>query len=120
MYRLDKNSFALTELLTLPNKVNSGIFLKNIFFYLNQNAKLNVIINNKSFFIRNYDKKKFILGAIEPQNRMYFFDRSNQFYSLHIEFEFFQNLEKFIHQKGNGNIPEIPEGHRDLAAKILN
>lgn len=63
-----------------------------MFFYLNQNAKLNVIINRKSFFIQNYEKKKFILGIIEPQNRMYFFDRNNNFYSLQIDFKFFKDI----------------------------
>ena len=51
-------------MLSLPSKVNSGVFLGNMFFYANQNAKLNVIINRKSFFIQNYEKKKFILGII--------------------------------------------------------
>ena len=64
MYSLNKNTFALTEIVSFPSKVTSGIFLRNIFFYLNHNAKLNVIIQNKNFFIRNYDKKKFILGII--------------------------------------------------------
>lgn len=120
-YRLNKKTFALTEVLSIPCKALSGTFCRNTFFYMNSNTKLNFVINGKSFFYQNYEKKKFILGLIEAQNRLYFFDRNNHIYSLEIPFSLFHELTDYINSSGAKQFSSnIPTELRDTFAKVLN
>lgn len=89
IFSLNKKTWALTEMLNTPAKVTSGVFTNRTFIYMTANAKIYFTIHNKSFFLQNYEKKKFILGLIEQQNRLYLFDKNNSLYSLYIPFKLF-------------------------------
>ncbi len=101
VYTLNKKTLALTEVLVVPCKATSGAFFGDIFFYSTFNAKIYFILQNRNFFLQNYEKKKFILGLIESQNRLYFFDRNHNIYSIQIPFEVFFKLSKYIGEGGN-------------------
>lgn len=86
---------------------------------MTSNAKINLVINGKSFFLQNFEKKKFILGSIEQQKRLYFFDKTYNIYSLEVDFKFFTTIGEFV--EGKGSLPtEIPEELKDTVARILN
>jgi coatomer subunit beta' len=74
------------------DKINSGIFISNIFFYITLSGKLNYCTNGKSFFFLNSDKKRFIIGSIEQHNRIYTFDKHYHVYGHEIPFELIQRL----------------------------
>ena len=59
---------------------------------MNNNAKIYFVVHGKNFFLQNYHKKKYILGIVEQQNRLYLFDKSNSIYSLEIPFELFKHM----------------------------
>ena len=63
---------------------------------MNKSGKIFFSFLGKEFFFCNTDKKQFILGGVEQQNRLYLFDRSNSIYSLYIPFEMINNVSKFI------------------------
>ena len=120
-YSLNKKTLALSEIMSIPCKAISGVFSNDIFFYMNSNAKLNFVLNGKSFFLQNYEKKKFVLGLIEAQKRLYFFNRNNHVFSLEIPFQLFHELNKFINSSGNKEFScEIPQNLRDVFAKVMN
>lgn len=96
VYSLNKKTLALTEITTIACKATSGVFCGDIFFYSTFNAKIYFILQGRNFFLQNYEKKKFILGLIETQNRLYFFDRNQNIYSLEIPFELFSKLSKYV------------------------
>lgn len=109
VYALNKKTLALTEVIIVPCKAVSGVFCGDIFFYSTANAKIHFILQGRNFFLQNYEKKKFILGLIEAQNRLYFFDRTNSIYSLSIQFELFNKLSKYVSDGGKSELPEIPQ-----------
>lgn len=120
-YKLNKKTLALAEIMSIPCKAISGVFCGDTFFYINANAKLNFVLRGKSFFLQNYEKKKFILGLIEAQKRLYFFNRNNHVFSIEIPFQLFHELNEFIASSGGKNFTcEIPRELRDVFAKVMN
>ncbi len=50
--------------MVISSKVTSGVFFKDTFIYMNNNAKIHFSIGGRSFLLQNYEKKKFILGIV--------------------------------------------------------
>ena len=96
------------------------MFCGDIFFYSTANAKIHFILQGRNFFLQNYEKKKFILGLVEAQNRLYFFDRTNSIYSLSIQFELFSKLSKYVQDGGKTELTEIPQELKDTFSKVLS
>ena len=76
----------LSEVLSIDDKITSGIFVNKIFYYVTKSGKLNISFLGKAFFYTNAEKKQFILGALPQQQRIYLFDRNNNVYSHKIPF----------------------------------
>ena len=64
IFNIKKNRLPESESMVIPCKVTSGIFCGETFIYMNNNAKINFAMLGKSFFLQNYEKKKYILGII--------------------------------------------------------
>lgn len=106
IYGFNKNDWKLTELMSIPAKVTSAAFCGKTLFYMN-NSKIYFSFHGKSFFLQNYEKKKYILGFIEQQNRLYLFDKNNSIFSININFQLFHKMVLYIAKKEQ--LPEIPE-----------
>ena len=78
------------------DKVTSGCWIDKIFFYMNASGKIFFSFHGRNFFYCNSEKKQFILGALEQQNRLYMFDRNNSLYSIHIDFAILKALVAYI------------------------
>lgn len=96
LYQFNRKNRNLSELLTLQDKVTSGLFVDRIFYYINRAGKLHFSLLGKTFFFGNAEKKQFILGALEQQERIYLFDKNNSVYSHRIPFGLFKQLRLFI------------------------
>jgi hypothetical protein len=64
IFTFNKKNLSLTELISINDRVNSGVFVDKIFFYMTKSGKINYSFNGKIFFYANGEKKQFILGAI--------------------------------------------------------
>jgi len=53
--------------LSVHDKVTSGVFVDKIFYFINKAGKINISFLGKSFFLANAEKKQFILGALDQQ-----------------------------------------------------
>lgn len=84
IFGYNKGNGSFTELLTIADKVTSAVWVNQIFFYMNSSGKIFFSFRGRSFFYANTEKKRFILGVVEQQNRLYLFDRTHSAYSLHI------------------------------------
>ena len=109
----------LSEVLEINDKVASGVFVKKIFYFITKAGKLNVSFLGKSFFLANAEKKQFILGALEQQQRIYLSDRNNNVYSHHIPFGLLNDIYDFISGVAKSE-PEIPVDFRDRVAKYYH
>ncbi len=96
VYQYNKKNYSLTEILQVNDRVTSGCFIGSIFYYMNKSGKIFFSFLGKEFFFCNTDKKQFILGGVEQQNRLYLFDRTNSIYSLYIPFEMINSVAKFV------------------------
>ncbi len=119
LHTFNKSNLSLSEVLVVEDKVTSGVFVNKIFYYINKAGKLHISFLGKSFFLANAEKKQFILGALEQQNRLYLFDRNNSVYSHHIPFELLNHIYSFILGMAKSE-PEIPEVFRDRVAKFYH
>lgn len=96
LHTFNKSNQSLSEVLVVEDKVTSGVFVNKIFYYINKAGKLHLSFLGKSFFLANAEKKQYILGALEQQQRLYLFDRNNTVYSHHIPFELFDQVYAFV------------------------
>lgn len=53
LYQFNKKNKNLSELLTLHERVTSGLFVDKIFYYLNRAGKLHFSFLGKTFFFGN-------------------------------------------------------------------
>lgn len=104
LHTFNPKNQTLSEVLSLEDKVTSGIFVNKIFYFLTKAGKLNISLLGKSFFLSNAEKKQFILGALPQQQRIYLFDRNNNVYSHFIPFELLNSVYDFI----SGNAKKEP------------
>ena len=50
MHLFNKKNKNLTEVLSITDKVTSGVFVDKIFYYINKAGKIHFAFNGKSFF----------------------------------------------------------------------
>jgi hypothetical protein len=96
IYLFNKKNMSLSEVLTLHDNITSGVFVDKIFYFVNKAGKIHLSFLGKNFFLTNAEKKQFILGALDQQERLYLFDRNNAVYSHHIPFELFNQVRNFV------------------------
>ena len=86
--------------MTIQDKISSGVWVNKIFYYITRAGKIHLTFLGKSFFLTNGEKKQFILGALEQQQRIYLFDRNNNLFSHAVSFEVLDKVYDFV--QGNG------------------
>lgn len=96
VYNFNKKNLSLGEVVSVHDKVTSGVFVDKIFYFINKAGKINISFLGKSFFLANAEKKQFILGALDQQERLYLFDRNNNVYSHRLPFELFNQIRSFV------------------------
>jgi coatomer subunit beta' len=109
----------LSEVLSIDDKITSGVFVNKIFYFTTKSGKINLSFLGKSLFLANAEKKQFILGALPQQQRIYLFDRNNHVYSHHIPFELFDAVYSFVSGTAKQE-PEIPSKFKDRVAKYYH
>lgn len=107
---------------TLVDKISSGVFAYDLFFYLSTSGKIYFTAKGKSFFYCNAaDKRQLVIGAVEQQNRMFAIDKNYHMFSYELPF----GLAKSLSQVASGKNVELdaedilPE-YRDRTAKFLD
>ena len=96
---MNTKNYHLSEIHVLTDKITSGIFVNKIFYFINKAGKIHLSFLGKSFFFNNAQKKQFILGALEQQERLYLFDNNNGVYSHRIPFELLDQIKNYIDGK---------------------
>jgi hypothetical protein len=119
LHTFNKKDMTLGQVLELDDKVTSGVFVNKIFYFVTKAGKLNISFLGKSFFLANAEKKQFILGALEQQQRLYLFDRNNSVYSHFVPFSLLNEVFSFISGTAKRE-PEIPQSFRDRIAKYYH
>ena len=119
MHTFNPKNMTLGEVLSIDDKITSGVFVNKIFYFVTKSGKMNISFLGKSFFLANAEKKQFILGALSQQQRIYLFDRNNNVYSHHIPFELFDQIYAYVSGSAKKE-PEIPQAFRDRVAKYYH
>jgi coatomer subunit beta' len=119
LYQFNRKNRNLSELLTISDRITSGLFVDRIFYFINRAGKLHFSFLGKAFFFGNAEKKQFILGALEQQERLYLFDKNNAVYSHRIPFGLLKQVRLFIEGKVNEE-PEVPAQFKDRVAKVYH
>lgn len=103
--------------------VTSAIWIEGVFYFTNTNGKINYTVMGKVFNFAHTDKKKFIIGYIAAQQRLYLFDRNFNV----ISFELLSTICKYQSLVGSSQLEgaeqllqKIPEKHYDKLAKFLD
>lgn len=66
---------ALEMVYEINESINSGFWIESLFFFTNGTGKISYSLMGKTFTFQHTDKKKFILGHIQSQNRLYMLDK---------------------------------------------
>lgn len=117
----DEESFSL--LYEAHEIVTSGLWISDVFFFTNPLGKINYSISGKIFNYGHTDRKKYLLGFIPSQNRLYLIDKSFTVISFEVlvsvtEYQSLmvnQQYEKALHV-----LSTIPEKYMDKLAKFLD
>ena len=67
MHTFNPKDMTLSEVLSVDDKITSGVFVDKIFYYVTKSGKVHLSFLGKSFFFTNAEKKRFILGALAQQ-----------------------------------------------------
>ncbi|KRW99243.1 WD40-repeat-containing domain [Pseudocohnilembus persalinus] len=110
-------------LFELHEQVVSCLWLDNVFYYTLNSGKINYTILGKVFNFAHGDKKKFLIGYIPNQNRLYFTDKQGNVSS----FELNSSLPNYLSliqdnkiEKSRSILKNIPENQYDKIAKLLD
>lgn len=114
---------AFTFLEEFNETVNSGTWISNeCFVFVNAKGIISYLIGNKIMKLTNTDKKYFILGYDQKQNRLYLTDKSLNIvsYSLLVSLVNFQSaiLSDDLHG-AQQFFKDIPEAFHSKLAKFL-
>ena len=124
----DENVF---ELLTEVNdRILSGTWIGNIFLYVSESFKLNLLVRNKLFTAANIGHFAVILEYIDNHERVFFFDNQSNVTSFFISkgllsiLSWLQNCEndtlnKEIIEDAIAKSVSISEDERDFLSKVL-
>ena len=53
VYNFNKKNLSFGEVLSVHDKVTSGVFVDKIFYFINKAGKINISFLGKSFFLAN-------------------------------------------------------------------
>lgn len=121
MLEYDPKTNQFTNNFTIVDKVGSGTFIYNLFFYISSSGKIYYTTKGKTFLYCNADRRQMIIGAIEGQNRLYSFDKNYSVFCYEIPF----GLALLISRIADGKHVDIdtedilPE-YRDRIARFLD
>lgn len=118
-YDPSKNNFSNS--FTIVDKINSGVFIYNLFFYISTSGKIHYTAKGKSFLYCNADRRQMIIGAIEGQNRLYTFDKNFSVFCYEVPYGLAAMISKVADGKAVEVEPEdiLPE-YRDRIARFLD
>merc|ERR1719204_2055729 len=107
---------------TSPEKVTSGAFEGDVFFYTNQSGRLNYLIGEKTVTVAHLDKAYYILGYFPKTNRCYLMDKNYNIiaYKLQLELLFYQvAIVRDDFEEAEEVLKEIDESHHTKLARFL-
>lgn len=105
------------------NKATSGIWINEVFFFINANGRINYTIAGKVFTYAHTDKNKFILGYLANQNRLYLADKNNYVFSYELPLVVIKYQAHMIedeYEEAEALLEKIPETYIDKVAKFLD
>lgn len=86
-----RNEFTATH--TIVDKVSSGVFAYDLFFYMSASGKIYFTAKGKSFFYCNAaDKRQLLIGTVEQQNRLFAIDKNYHMFSYELPFALAKTL----------------------------
>ena len=103
--------------------VTSALWISDVFFFTNQYGKINYSISGKIFSYAHTDKKKFLIGFIPSQNRLYLIDKSFAVISFEVPLivtEYQSLIVNQQYEKALNLLPSIPIKYMDKLAKFLD
>lgn len=106
---------------TIVDKIGSGAFIYNLFFYLSSSGKIYYTAKGKSFLYCNSDRRQMVIGSVESQNRLYTFDKNYSVYCYELPFGLAMIMSKIADGK-HVDVPTediLPE-YRDRIARFLD
>lgn len=59
----------------LHESATSGMWINNVFYFTSNSGKINYTVMGKVFNLAHTDKKKFLIGYIPTQNKIYLTDK---------------------------------------------
>lgn len=78
---------------TLVDKITSGTFAHDLFFYLSASGKIYFTSKGKTFFYCNAaDRRQMLIGTVEQQNRLYAIDKNYHMFSYELPFGLAKSL----------------------------
>ena len=114
---------AFTLLYEVHETVTSGLWISDVFFFSNAFGKINYSISGKIFNYAHTDKKKFLIGYISSQNRLYLIDKSFSLISFEVPLvvtEYQSHMVNHQYEKALALLPSIPMKYMDKLAKFLD
>jgi len=115
-----ENAFQMT--FTTPEKVTSGAFEGDVFFYTNQAGRLNYLIGEKTVTVAHLDKSYYILGYFPKTNRVYLMDKNYNIiaYKLQLELLFYQvAIVRGDFEEAEEVLKDIDESYHTKLARFL-
>lgn len=117
----DEEAFSL--LYEVHETVTSGLWISDVFFFTNNFGKINYSISGKIFNYSHTDRKKFLLGYVPSQNRVYLIDKSCAVISFEVLISVTEYQSLMVNQqyeKALNILSNIPEKYMDKLAKFLD
>ncbi len=114
---------AFTVIYEVHESVTSGLWISDVFFFTNAYGKINYSISGKIFNYAHTDKKKFLIGFIPSQNRLYLIDKSFSVISFEVPLTVTEYQSLMVNQqyeKALSILPTIPVKYMDKLAKFLD
>ncbi|CAD8136859.1 unnamed protein product [Paramecium octaurelia] len=113
---------AFQPLCDITESINSGYFIQDVFYYTTVNGKIAYSVNGKIFIV-DQDKKYFIIGYIQQQNKLYLIDKNYNIISYEVNsnvVEFQTQILKKQYPKAEEILQTIPLQYYDKLSKFLD
>ncbi|EGR29953.1 hypothetical protein IMG5_145440 [Ichthyophthirius multifiliis] len=107
----------------INENINSGLWVEQMFFFTNQTGKISYSLMGRVFTFAYTEKKKIILGYVNFQNRIYFFDKFFNVSSFEIPIQVAQFqclIAKEEIERAQNLLENIEKKYYDKLAKFLD
>ena len=127
LYKLSLNPKSKEKLFDLHYEIEdtlqSGYWLKNLFFYTTESLKFKVALQGKGYILATFGENNMILDYLLNHERFFFFDSNSNVRSYNVSSKLVNILEQ-VEKHGFENIDisttqALTEEERDFIAKIL-